>query len=439
GLLSALIARLAAGNDLLSTASLDLVQMRLAPGVHAVRDKSAMLFDLLDTVLQESGGLVLRLTDDFAAHPVWRGGLRVALEDTAGEIELLADGLQLVRERLESANRPDETVMPLLNEMRAVTRRLQVAGDGLRRALAPSEGEPTVRWIEARGRERAVSVSTVPLDLAPILREDLFKRAATTVVTSATLATEGRFDFLSARLGLDDPELEPATGIFPSPFLYRDQAILAVPNDVPPPNVNPSGHFSAVARVTIDLAESSNGGMFVLFTSHKDVQAMAAELRARGVERRWPLLVHGDETRDALLARFRDAGQAILIGTASFWEGVDVPGDALRALLIAKLPFRVPSEPMTAAHCEAIEARGGDAFRDYMLPHAALRLKQGFGRLVRTSVDRGVVVIADPRVVTKGYGRGLLEGLPPAKRIVGKWADLLGPIRAFYKSPGSTV
>jgi ATP-dependent DNA helicase DinG len=439
GLLSALIARLAAGNDLLSTASLDLVQTRLAPGVHAVRDKSAMLFDLLDTVLQESGGLVLRLTDDFAAHPVWRGGLRVALEDTAGEIELLANGLQLVRERLESANRPDETVMPLLNEMRAVTRRLQVAGDGLRRALAPSDGEPTVRWIEARGRERAVSVSTVPLDLAPILREDLFKRAATTVVTSATLATDGKFDFLTARLGLDDPELEPATGIFPSPFAYREQAILAVPSDVPAPNVNPSGHFSAVARVTIDLAESSNGGMFVLFTSHKDVQAMAAELRARGVERRWPLLVHGDETRDALLARFRDAGQAILIGTASFWEGVDVPGDALRALLIAKLPFRVPSEPITAAHCEAIEARGGDAFRDYMLPHAALRLKQGFGRLVRTSIDRGVVVIADPRVVTKGYGRGLLEGLPPAKRIVGKWADLLGPIRAFYKPLGSNV
>jgi ATP-dependent DNA helicase DinG len=437
GLLSALIGRLAASSDLLSTASLDLVQSRLAPGVHAVREKSALLFDLLDTFLQESGGLVVRLTDDFATHPIWQAGLRVALEDTVSEIDLLADGLQLVRERLESANKPDESVMPLLNEMRAVARRLQTAADGLRRALDPGRGESAVRWIEARGRERAVSVSTVPLDLAPILREDLFKRAATTIVTSATLATDGRFNFLTARLGLDDPELAPRTGIYPSPFKYRDQAILAVPSDVPAPNVNPTGHFNAVARVTMDLADAANGGMFVLFTSHKDVRAMAVELRARGVERRWPLLVHGDETRDALLSRFRDAGKAILIGTASFWEGVDVPGDALRALLIAKLPFRVPSEPVTAANCEAIDARGGDSFREYMLPHAALRLKQGFGRLVRTSADRGVVVIADPRVVTKGYGKGLLEGLPPARRIIGKWTDLLGQVRDFYANEGS--
>jgi ATP-dependent DNA helicase DinG len=146
--------------------------------------------------------------------------------------------------------------------------------------------------------------------------------------------------------------------------------------------VNPSGHFSAVTRMTEEMASAADGGMFVLFTSHRDIRNMAVELRSRGFERRWPLLVHGDESRDALLARFRDAGKAVLLGTASFWEGVDVPGDALRALLIAKLPFRVPTEPITAAHCEAIEAHGGDAFRDYMLPHASLRLKQGFGRLV---------------------------------------------------------
>jgi len=319
-----------------------------------------------------------------------------------------------------------------MNEMRAVSRRLQAAGDGLQRALDPAGGEGTVRWIEVRGRDRAASVSTVPLDLAPILREDLFKRASTTVVTSATLATDGRFDFLSSRLGLDDPEVSPRTGIFPSPFKYGEQAILAVPSDVPPPNVDGAKHFRAVAKMTLELAEAADGGMFVLFTSHRDVRAMAEELRSRGSDRRWPVLVHGEESRDALLSRFRDAGRAILLGTASFWEGVDVPGDALRALLIAKLPFRVPTEPITAAHCEAITARGGDAFREYMLPHAALRLKQGFGRLIRTGADRGVVVIADPRVVTKSYGRQLITGLPPARRIVGRWSELTPTIRAFY-------
>ena len=436
GLLSALIMRLAAANDLLSIASLDLVTTRLSPAVSAVRAKSDLLFDLLETLLQGSNESVLRLTDDFGSHPVWKGGLRLALEDTVGEINILAEGLQLVRERLESANRSaEDPVMPLLNEMRSVIRRLQTAGDGLHRALDAKPGEPTVRWIEVRGRDKALSVSIVPLDLAPILRDDLFKRATTTVVTSATLATDGRFEFLTSRLGLDDPELEPLTGIYPSPFKYKEQAILAVPTDVPAPNVNPAGHFSALSRVILDVADAADGGMFVLFTSHRDIRAMSAELRARGVERRWPMLVHGDETRDQLLARFRESGKAILLGTASFWEGVDVPGDALQALIIAKLPFRVPTEPITAAHCEAITARGGDAFNEYMLPHAALRLKQGFGRLVRSSADRGVVVIADPRVVTKGYGRGLIDGLPPAKRIVGRWADLVEPIRSFYKRP----
>jgi ATP-dependent DNA helicase DinG len=174
--------------------------------------------------------------------------------------------------------------------------------------------------------------------------------------------------------------------------------------------------------------------MFVLFTSHRDVRAMAAEMRARGAEKRWPVLVHGDDSRDSLLARFRESGGAVLLGTSSFWEGVDVPGDALRALLIAKLPFRVPTEPITAANCEAISERGGDPFVEYMLPHAALRLKQGFGRLIRSGTDRGVVVIADPRVVTKTYGRGLLSGLPPARRLVGAWTEILPEIQKFYSS-----
>ena len=435
GLLPALIVRLSASNDLLGTASLDLVHSRLTPAVEAARSKSSMLFDLLDLFLQESGEAVVRLTDDFAEHAIWRGGLRVALTDTVKEIEMVADGLQLVYERFEgSGKRLDEAVMPLMNEMRAVTRRLQNAADGLRQALDPERADKTIRWIEARGREKAVSVSTVPLDLAPILREDLFKRAATTIVTSATLAADGRFDFLTSRLGLDDPELEPRTGIYPSPFRYREQALLAVPSDIPAPNVDAAGHFDALARLTLDVASAADGGMFVLFTSHRDVRAMASELRGRGREAPWPLLVHGDESRDTLLERFRGAGKAILLGTASFWEGVDVPGDALRALVIAKLPFRVPTEPITAAHCEAIQANGGDPFRDYMLPHASLRLKQGFGRLIRTSADRGVVVIADPRVVTKAYGRGMIAGLPPARRIVGRWEKLKTEIQEFYSN-----
>ena len=439
GLLPALATRLSASNDLLSTASLDLVEARLEPAVRALGEKSTLLFDLLDIFLQEEGQSVVRLAADFASHRIWSAGLTTALEDTLGEIELLAQGLKLVRERIEGSTALDEALAPLLNEMRAVSKRLQSNGDALRRGLAPPPDDDSVRWVEVRGKERSVAVSSVPLDLAPILREDLFKRLESTIITSATLTASGGvagdadpFDFLTRRLGLDDPELAPTTAVFPSPFAYPRQALLAIPNGLPAPNTDPEGHRAGVARIALDLAEAADGGVFVLFTSHRDVRALAEELRARGLERRWPLLVHGEESRDALLARFRESGQAVLLGTASFWEGVDVPGDALRGLVIAKLPFRVPTEPVTAAHCEAIEARGGNAFAEFMLPHASLRLQQGFGRLIRTSTDRGVVVIADPRVVTKRYGRGLLDALPPARRVVGRWAVLLGEIRTFY-------
>lgn len=437
GLLPALVAKLAPRDDLYSVASLDLVHSRLAPSVHAAREKGTLAFDLLDTLLAESGAPVLRLGDDFDQHPVWSAGLDAALTDLLREIALLRDGLELVRERLEIDASSREATAPLLAEIRGVARRLEALGDGLQRALRPPpDDEPTVRWLEVRGRERNVAATAVPLDIAPILRDDLFTRVDTTVVTSATLATGERFDFLANRLGLDEPGVLPHTAIFPSPFDYASRAILAVPTDVPAPNVDGAGHFRAVMRVVLDLATASDGGMFVLFTSHKDVRAAASELRARGIDRRWPLLVHGEDARDALLRRFRDSGRAVLLGTASFWEGVDVSGHALRALVLAKLPFRVPTEPLTAAHCEAIDARGGDSFSEFMLPHAGLRLKQGFGRLIRTNTDRGVVVLCDARVVTKGYGRSLLASLPPARRVIGRWEAIRGQVESFYEPQG---
>jgi len=436
GILPALMARLAEGKDLLSAASLDLAATRLSPSVAAARDRAALVFDLLSTLLDESGVPVLRLTDDFAKHRVWRAGLDLALDELLAEIELLHEGLRVVRERLEVDQARAEMVAPLLNELRGVARRMQNAGDALRRTLKPNaDAEPSVRWIEVRGKERNLAVTSVPLDLAPVLREDLFRRVKTAVITSATLAAEQRFEFLARRLGLDDPELAPTTALYPSPFDFPRHARLAIPTNAPAPNVDAPAHIQFVVRVVLDVATASDGGMFVLATSHRDVRLVAAELRARGVERRWPLLVHGDDGRDALLRRFRDSERAVLVGTASFWEGVDVPGRALRALVITKLPFKVPNEPVTAAHCESIERHGGDAFREYMLPHASLRLKQGFGRLIRTATDRGVIVLVDPRVISKSYGRTLLEALPPARRLVGQWPAVLEHIQAFYANP----
>ena len=433
GLLHSLEARLVAAQDLLSTASLDIIRKTLIPSVDAAREKSALLFDLLHAYLQSRGETVRRLTADFAEDPVWRAGLTVALTDVLGEVRMLQSGLDMIRIRMEGAKKPDESVMPLIGEMIAVGRRLEGAAFALEGTLRPPpQGEAMVRWVELRGREGNVGVSAVPLDLAPILREDLFSRVDTAILTSATLATDARFDFLSRRLGIDSIGANVVTEIFPSPFEYPTHALFMVPTDAPAPNQDSSGHMQAVVRSIIDVTAASDGGVFGLFTSHRDVRAAAAEPRARGVERSRPLYVHGEDGRDNLLRKFRASERAILLGTASFWEGVDVPGRALRGLIIARLPFRVPSEPVTAAHCEAIVQRGGDAFAEYMVPHAALRLKQGFGRLIRTATDRGVIVLVDPRAVNKGYGRTLLRDLPPARRVFGPWNTIVKQLQSFY-------
>ncbi len=245
-----------------------------------------------------------------------------------------------------------------------------------------------------------------------MLRELLFDRLDTVVLTSATLAASGEFDFLEARLGLggdDSPVTERQ--IFSSPFDYPSQCLFGIPTDLPEPRQDEVAHGAAVVQIVSDLAYASDGGMFVLFTSHASLRRAATELRT-GLETRWPLLVQGEAPRDVLLRRFREAENAILLGTDSFWEGVDVPGRALRALVINKLPFKVPSEPLTAARLERLAEEGQDGFFHYLLPHAALKLKQGFGRLIRGRRDLGVVVLLDSRAVTKRYGPMLLDGLP---------------------------
>ena len=436
GLLPALEVKLMGWDDLMSTASLDLVQNKLVSSATTARDRAQLLFELLSVMMAEENVSVYRFTEDFSQHPAWKGGVESTLKELLTEIQGLEDGLRLIRERLETDEAKSEQLAPLMGEVRGVSRRLSAAGDALARVLRPDQsGPPTVRWLELSGKpgpDRNLALHCVPLDLAPVLREDLFGRVESAIVTSATLATEDGFEFVERRLGIDELKMPKVSKLYPSPFDYPQQALLVVPTDLPAPNQDARGHIAAVGDQLRDFVLASDGGLFALFTSHRDVREMAMQLRDAGYDARWPLLVHGEEPRDVLLQRFRDSGRAVLLGTATFWEGVDVPGDALRGLLIAKLPFRVPTEPMVAAQCEAIEARGGNAFGEFMLPHASLRLKQGFGRLIRTATDRGVVVLSDPRVLTKRYGREMLDGLPPARRIAGPWSRCRVVVRKFY-------
>ena len=264
-----------------------------------------------------------------------------------------------------------------------------------------------VAWIDIR--DRSVSIGASPIDLGPTLRERLFDRVGCVVCTSATLATAGSFHFAKARLGAPPDVTEL---VVPSPFDFESRAALYLPRDLPEPN-DPAFEAAATSRL-VELVEMTGGGAFVLCTSNRAMRALHAALSSR---LKLPLLVQGEAPKHLLLSRFRSSGRAVLVATMSFWEGVDVPGRALRLVAIDKLPFAVPSDPVVQARCAQIDRDGGNAFAQYSVPAAAITLKQGFGRLIRTQKDAGVVAILDKRIVTRGYGKGLLASLPPARRV----------------------
>ena len=437
GLVPSLQRELATADDLLSTASLDLLRDRLAPAVAEARRAAEGLVLRLFGYLDEQGSGQVRLDDSFAGLPLWGEGLSRDLDATVRAFGLIAEVTETVADRLaqgEGSERREQ----LLAECRGVVRRLESVVDGLNVTLRPASGRPPeVRWIERSGpKGQALQLAAVPLDLAPTLRHLLFDRVRTAALTSATLATGGDFTFLSSRIGLGGSEsLVTLAEVFPSPFDYGEQCLLGVPDDIPDPREDEAGHDAAIVDVVQDLALAGNGGVFVLFTSHAALRRAAVSLRGV-LGARFPILVQGEAQRDHLLRRFRECGDAILLGTDSFWEGVDVPGRALRTLVLAKLPFKVPAEPITAARLERLAEQGEDGFFGYLLPHAALKLKQGFGRLIRNSQDVGVVILLDRRVVTRRYGMMLLEGLPPAERVIGPWHQVRSKCEDFFARHG---
>ncbi|HEX7049782.1 MAG TPA: helicase C-terminal domain-containing protein [Longimicrobiales bacterium] len=448
GVLPAVEERLKAGpDDLLQQDALRQVSMRVRPAVERARERTAALFDGLEALVAEAEDGVVRIDAEAMARPDWSGRLVPDAEDLAIVLDELARELDRLRERILLDTRWSDALEEQLLELQATAGRTRTALDALRLLFRSAADEPVamVRWIERRGRggdgadagaragRSTVVANVAPVDISELLREGLFERVDTAVLTSATLTTRDGFDFVRRRIGLAAGGLKVRTSVYPSPFDYEEQALVAIPTDLPVPGGGQSAAFdAATARVVEALAEVCDGGLFVLFTAHRSLRRVATDLRRREVDRNWPLFVQGEGPRARLVEHFAASGHGILLGVASFWEGVDVPGRPLRGLVIPKLPFKVPSEPLTAARTEAIRREGGDGFYDYALPHAALRLKQGFGRLIRSRTDHGVIVLLDRRIIEKGYGRYFLESLPPAPVRAAPWHELLPALRGFY-------
>lgn len=429
------------GGDLLMRGCLDLIEQRLRPELEGAWKRGAAVFHLAENLARSDSSGMMRLDAGFADHPIWSQGLEEELGATLTHLEALLTGFSLLRERVAFDEQAAEQLEEPLMELRGVANRVEAAMLALRAGLRGDTGSrEMVRWIEYRRTaarnddewQGHVQIAAAPLDLAEALRETLWERIPTVAMTSATLATRDGFDFLKRRLGLEDhPGVEEA--VYPSPFDFESQSILALPRDVPPPT-READHADATLRVVGEMAEITDGGIVVLFTSYRALRRLAEGLRTDPEGLRWPLFVQGEAPRGQILQQFVESGRGILLGTDSFWEGVDVPGHPLRALVIPKLPFKVPSEPVTAARIEAIEARGENSFGTYMLPHAAIRLKQGFGRLIRSRSDQGSVVILDSRIITQRYGRYLVDSLPPARLLVDDWEECRAELARFHGS-----
>jgi DNA polymerase-3 subunit epsilon/ATP-dependent DNA helicase DinG len=282
--------------------------------------------------------------------------------------------------------------------------------------LVSAPSRDNVYWIEVQPGNNTLTLNIAPLNIGPLMEQYLWHEKSSIILTSATLTTHEGFDYLRSRLSAHDAE-EIQLG---SPFNYEKATLLYLVNDIPEPS-DANGHQRAVEQVLTQLSKATGGKLLALFTSYSQLRRTSTNITPALAEQGIIVYEQGEgASPNTLLETFREADKAVLLGTRSFWEGVDIPGDALSVLVMVKLPFDVPSEPIIAARSETFD----DAFNEYHLPEAILRFRQGFGRLIRTQTDRGVVVILDRRILSKRYGRSFLESLPTCKTQIGPMRDV---------------
>jgi ATP-dependent DNA helicase DinG len=413
---------------------------RRVPGlIEAVQDRVGELDVAAIRMLGAENALLL----DAGSMPDFRDGAGTELGNLSFSIRELCDAFTDVLEKLESTASPgsseDSPRETIAWDCRVQLARLSGIADMIDRFRLGEAGENDIFWLESlrsgrRGSEepeKVVRLVITPLEVGPLMREAVFQPLRTAVFTSATLTVAGSFSYWAGRLGLSASDgKEPVFKSFPSPFNYSEHVLLGVPTDAPAPDA--PGHREFLGPFLARALLASRGSGLVLFTSYSLLKEMYAAVQPELARAGIRLMKQGDADRARLLDSFRAERSSVLFATDSFWEGVDAPGDTLRMVIMCRLPFRVPSEPVLRARMASIEARGGNPFGELSLPDAVVRMRQGFGRLMRRYDDSGVVLILDPRIVTKHYGSVFLDSLPPARRVIGPAAGVLREVASFF-------
>lgn len=400
-----------------------------------------LIFQLVKelTNSEEFGESKLRITNIIRKDQYWQDVLIESCKNFISSIRIFTtkiDSLMRVIEALEM-NLNGETFVSQRTEIRAQAYRLEEAANTVEKVLF-DEDRKYVPWIEVVGRNtlHLVRLRSSPLEVADMLLENVYKKFKTVIMTSATLTVEGirnlgKFDYLENRIGLNlVNKTRRLEKILPETFDYMKQALILVPQDIPEPN---SREFANILSGLIYRAiEISKGKAFVLFTSYALLNIMNQQLEGLLHNMGITLLKQGADNRHRLLQRFVKDIHSVLFGTDSFWEGVDVRGEALESVIITKLPFRVPTEPIIEARVEEIKRQGGNAFMEYTVPQAVIKFKQGFGRLIRHKNDRGSILIFDKRVIQKEYGTVFLKSLPQCNIIAGTQEKIFQALKAFF-------
>lgn len=445
GLLPFLKHKLIKDCDQVSVADFEKIQehmdTRLGPAIAAARELTITAFDQIRELAAAMCGQIgreikWRLTQETLDDPALRALHAEYLLPAAEALGQAAEAAQSLHRRLRDAEPgaagSESPIATEMQQLQAYTNRLQRLALTLAEAASPALAENTVRWIEVDSHNpKFVRVVRCPLEVREPLAESLYAKLKTIVMTSATLSVRQEFSYFFSRLGLDSVDPARASTLcLESPFDFERQALMCVATDLSPPDGR------AFLDDTVEMLRAvftiTRGHAFVLFTSFHALdyahQRLQADLRAAGVT----ALRQGEATRTQLLERFRREPSSVLFATDSFWEGVDVAGDALQCVVLPRLPFRVPTEPILEARTEAIDARGGNAFMEFSVPQAVIKFRQGFGRLIRRRSDRGVVLVLDQRVATRRYGRIFLESLPGVRTVTGPRAAVLRAIDAFF-------